>query len=373
MSITHVGIIGCGNISGIYIRNLSSLYRQMRITAVCDVLEARARDAVAELEDVKIYLDYHDIIQDPQVDIILNLTTPPLHFPVIKNALEAGKHVYTEKPLALTLEEGIVLSRLAREKGLSVGCSPDTVLGSGIQTCRKAIDGGFIGKPVAASAFMVCRGHELWHPEPGFYYQKGGGPLFDMGPYYIGSLFQMLGPISHVAAMNSRAFDERIIYTGSQAGHSFPVDVDTHLVGLLRFHSGAICTMTMSFDVWKTKASSIEVCGTEGTLTVPDPDCFSGDIELYRPETGVFAPLPDMFPYRERSYEKNCRGLGIAEMASAIRCDRKPRTDIEIGLHILEVLCAFEKSQSSGMILEMQTRPERPAPMDSDVPEGIIA
>jgi predicted dehydrogenase len=228
----NVAMIGAGSISGIYLSNIKDVFKEVNLIGVCDLVRQRAESAQAEYGIPKLYETMHDAFADPEVHVVLNLTRPYEHFEVSKAALLAGKHVYHEKPLAADMEEGAELVRLAKEKGLLMGGAPDTYLGAGIQTCRKLIDDGAIGQPIGAAAFMICRGHETWHPDPEFYYKRGGGPMMDMGPYYITALINMLGGVSGITAAAKKSFDKRLITSQPHCGTVVDVEVDTYLTGI---------------------------------------------------------------------------------------------------------------------------------------------
>lgn len=225
METVKIGIVGVGAISGIYLQNITGRFRELEIAGVCDLIPERAEKAAADYPVGRIYRDMHELFADPQVDIVLNLTRPYEHFDVTKAALLAGKHVYSEKPLAASLEEGKELVRLAEEKNLLLGGAPDTFLGAGIQTCRKLIDDGFIGEPIGAAAFLICAGHESWHPDPDFYYQYGGGPMMDMGPYYLTALVNLLGGVAGVNGMSKASFPTRTITSQPHFGETITVRV----------------------------------------------------------------------------------------------------------------------------------------------------
>ncbi|MCX7801137.1 MAG: Gfo/Idh/MocA family oxidoreductase, partial [Fimbriimonadales bacterium] len=263
----RIGVVGCGNISGIYLHNLTS-YEQTRVVACADLDLDRAREA-SERFGVPKACTTAELLEDPEVELVLNLTVPKAHFEVAEAALQAGKHVYNEKPLTVERTHAARLLRLARERGLLVGCAPDTFLGAGLQTCRKLIDDGAIGEPVGANAFMMCHGHESWHPSPEFYYEVGGGPMLDMGPYYLTALTALLGPIRRVAGSARKTFPSRTITSEPKRGKVVPVETPTHLVGVLDFACGAIGQITTSFDVWSHHMPLLEVYGSEGSLSVP--------------------------------------------------------------------------------------------------------
>lgn len=350
----NIGLIGCGNISGIYLKN-SKLFPGISLKKCADQRKeaAEARAAEFGIEAVGV----EELLNDPEIDIILNLTTPLAHTEIDLRALAAGKHVYSEKPFAVSVEDGRKVLALAESRNLRVGCAPDTFLGGGQQCCRSLLDKGTIGRVVAGTAFMMNHGHEAWHPAPGFYYQKGGGPLFDMGPYYLTSLVNLLGPIRRVSAFNTRSTDLRQ-GLGATAGKTFPVEVDTHVAGLLEFVSGAVITLVMSFDVWAHGGyRDIELYGSEGTIRVPDPNLFSEEVRFFR--AGVienWAVATQNFAYKE-----NMRILGLAEMAEAIRQGRPHRCSGELAFHVLEAMCALVESGRTGASITLKSSCERPA------------
>ncbi|MCL1787011.1 MAG: Gfo/Idh/MocA family oxidoreductase [Defluviitaleaceae bacterium] len=367
MEKTRIGIVGCGAISGIYLTNLTKMFAGTEVIGVCDLIDERAQKAVEEYNIPKKYKDMHELFADPQVDIMLNLTRPYEHYDVNMAAIAAGKHVYVEKPLGATLEEGIKTLEAAKAKGVVVAGAPDTFLGAGIQTCRKLIDDGFIGRPIAATAFMVGRGHETWHPDPEFYYQFGGGPMMDMGPYYITALVNLMGAVESVSGVTKKSFDTRRITSQPHFGKIVEVEVDTHITGQMSFANGAVGTIIQSFDVYAHNLPIIEIYGTEGTLSVPDPNTFGGPVRLYRPEQGHFVDMPLMFDYKD-----NSRGLGVADMAKAIATGEKPRAGIDLTFHVLEVMTAFTRSSQAKAQVEISSQPQRPVPMQSRLLPGTV-
>ena len=357
-----VGLIGCGNISRAYLNN-GATFNQMKIVACADLRPEAAEARAAEFGLKAMSVD--DLLADPQIDTILNLTTPQSHIEINLRAIEAGKNVHCEKPFGLDREGARHVVKRAAEKKLRVGCAPDTFLGGGHQTCRKIIDDGQIGRVVCGTAFMLCHGHESWHPAPAFYYQKGGGPLFDMGPYYLTALVNMLGPVKKVVSINTRSTDLR---QGIKVnvGKTFPVEIDTHVSALLEFVSGAVITLITSFDVWKHSGlKDIELHGTEGSLHVPDPNCFDGDIRLFK--AGLlsdWAPVDNAF-----IYNGNMRGIGLADMAAGIAANRPHRCNGDLAFHVLDIMCAICESAEKDDAIFIQSTCERPAPL----PVGLTA
>jgi predicted dehydrogenase len=362
----RVGIVGCGKISGIYFKNCST-YPDMEVAACADLSLERAQAAAEEHGIVKA-CSVEELLADPAIDIVINLTIPAAHAEVCLKALEAGKHVYVEKPLAVTREEGQQILAKAAEKKLLVGSAPDTFLGGGIQTSIKLIEDGWIGTPVAATAFMMGRGHEHWHPDPEFYYAKGGGPMFDMGPYYLTALVAMLGPIRQVSGMTKVSFPERTITSEKKYGQTIQVETPTHVAGLLDFHSGAIGTIITSFDVFGgAQLPRIEVYGSLGTISVPDPNTFGGPVRLKRHDAKEWMEIP-----LSHGYAENGRGLGVLDMAYAIRGGRLNRANGELAYHVLEAMHGFHDSSDQGKHYQMQSTCERPKAMPSGLVKGFL-
>ncbi|MDR2505557.1 MAG: Gfo/Idh/MocA family oxidoreductase [Oscillospiraceae bacterium] len=363
----NVAIIGCGAISGIYLENITKTFRDVRLLGVCDLIRERAEKAQEKYAVPKLYETMHDAFADPEVDIILNLTRPYEHFDVTSGALLAGKHVYTEKPLGATFDEGEKLTKLANEKGRRICGAPDTFLGAGIQTCRKAIDDGWIGTPIGAAAFMICHGHETWHPDPAFYYQFGGGPMLDMGPYYITALINLLGEIKGITGVTKSFFSERTITSKEHFGEVVKVECPTSYVGILHFTSGAVGTLHTTFDVHYTTQARLEIYGTAGTLICPDPNTFGGPVTLIRPENKAPQELPLLFDYKE-----NSRALGLDDMAASILAGRDSRADNQQLLHALDVMTSFERSNEAGAYVPLRTTYERREAMRSGRPAGVL-
>ena len=369
MNRVKIAMIGVGCISGIYLKNITETFRELELVGVCDLVRERAENAQREYGIPKVYETMHDAFADPEVEIVLNLTRPYEHFEVTKAALEAGKHVYSEKPLGADLAEGKALARLAREKGLMLGGAPDTFLGAGIQTCRRLIDDGYIGTPIGSAAYMIGCGHESWHPDPEFYYKRGGGPMFDMGPYYLTAMINLMGGVQRVVSASRATFPKRTITSQPLAGTVIDVDVSTYVAGTVQYASGAIGTIFTTFDVQfpREKSRFIEIYGSEGTLFVPDPNNFSGTIQLYRPEEGAVKELPMMYGYPE-----NSRGLGLADMAKALRTGRPARCDVQQTYHVLEIIEGFETSARTGAWVDIESDYHRAPAMVRPALKGIL-
>jgi len=362
----RVGLIGCGNISNAYFQGLGPFAGLVRIEACADLDPGRARAKAAEHGVAKAF-SVADLLADPGIDAVLNLTVPQAHAETNLRALRAGKHAYCEKPFSLTVAEGRKVLAEAKRRRLLVGCAPDTVLGGGIQTCRGLIDAGAIGKPVSFAANMLCHGHEHWHPNPEFYYLPGGGPLFDMGPYYLTALVAMIGPIRSVSALAAAAFRERTITSVPLRGKKIRVKTPTHLCAAVELEQGAIGTVTMSFDVWQSNAPLLEVHGTEGSLSCPDPNCFGGEVRLHRKGDAGWRPVPPT-----HSTETG-RGLGLADMALSIARRRKEsRMNGTMALHVVEAMEAFQRSAKSGRRVVLRSPCRRPAALPPAMPPGRV-
>jgi predicted dehydrogenase len=359
-----VGVIGCGNISGAYLA-AARAFPVLEIRGLADLDPAVARARAQEFGHPAV--EVATLLADPAVQIIVNLTLPRSHVEVGLQALAAGKHVHSEKPLGTTLADGQRLVRAGREAGLRVGSAPDTFLSGAQQTCRKLIDDGAIGRVVAGSAFFMCPGHERWHPNPAFYYDVGGGPMLDMGPYYITTLVNLLGPVAEVVGVAATPRRQRPILSEPRKGQVIEVQVPTHVAGLLTFVSGAVINIVMSFDVPRHRHLPIELYGTEGAIIVPDPNRFGGQIEVAR-GAGEFKPEETLHAYANGNF----RSIGAADMAHAIIEGRPHRASGELALHVLEVMLAVEQASREGRRVMIQSRPERPAPLAIDQSSGSL-
>ena len=349
----RVGVVGAGKISSQYSETLSRL-PSLAVTAVADLDPARA-GALAARHDGARALPLADLYAADEVDLVLNLTTPAEHAAVALAGIAAGKHVYGEKPLAATSADGRAIADAAAVAGVRAACAPDTVLGTGVQTARAALDDGAIGAPHAATAFMTTPGHERWHPDPEFYYRPGGGPLLDMGPYYLTALVHLLGPVRRVVGMSSRPSAQRVIGDGPRAGTAFDVQIDTHVTGVLEHHGGALTTMVMSFDTWATHLPSIEVYGAHGTLSVPDPNYFDGDVRLSTQADGGWSVLPPSAGYAGAG-----RGVGLLDLSEALARDRPHRAAVDVALHVLDVMESMQAGAATGTAVTVATTCTRP-------------
>lgn len=353
-----IGLIGCGNISRAYFEGARHA-ANLEIKACADLRVEAARES-AETYGVSA-VSVAQLLADPEIELVVNLTLPRSHVPVGLQILDAGKNVYSEKPLALSLDEGQKLVDAAQAQGLRVGSAPDTFLFKGSQTARKLVDDGWIGRPVSGTAFMNCHGHESWHPNPGFYYEPGGGPLLDMGPYYITALVNLLGPVRSVMARCGRAYEERRATSAEANGTRLPVAVDTHCAGILEFESGAIVSMITSFDVWRGNLPKLTLHGTEGSLDVGDPNHFNTPPKLFRPEDTVEREIPF-------THADNQRMIGVVDMVDAIRQERPHRASGELALYVLEVMLAFDASSKSGNAVPITRQIGRPEALRTGLP-----
>ncbi|WP_193318708.1 Gfo/Idh/MocA family protein [Nonomuraea phyllanthi] len=351
----NIGVVGCGAISAQYFRTIARLPR-LRLVAAADLDLDRAREAVRPYEGVEV-MSVAELMADPRVDVVLNLTVPAAHAEIALQAIAAGKDVYCEKPLAATVAQAGEMLRAADAAGVRLGCAPDTVLGTGTQTARQAIDDGLIGRPIAATATMMTPGHERWHPNPDFYYVPGGGPLLDMGPYYITSLVTLLGPVRTVIGAANRTRSKRTIGSGPRQGEEIPVTVDTHVTGVLVHDSGALTTLVMSFDGAATKSPNIEVHGEKASLVVPDPNRFDGPVLMSKVGQDGWSDLPTSAGYVDAG-----RGVGLADFACT-PAGTEPRTGGSLAFHVLEIMESLLASAHSGASVPITSTCARPRPV----------
>ena len=360
----NVGIVGCGNISGTYFTHCKEM-EALEVVACSDIILERA-EASAEKFDIPTAGHNEAVFDNPDVELVICLTPPLAHTEIMQAALAAGKHAYTEKPFAICREDGRATLAAAAEKGLLVGGAPDTFFGGGIQTCRKLIDEGAIGEPVAATAFMLSSGVESWHPDPEFFYEPGGGPMLDMGPYYLTALVNLLGPIRRVAGRARISFAERAITSEKKRGQKIPVQTPTHIAGVMDFACGAVGTAIMSFDVQAHNLPRIEIYGSEATLSVPDPNTFGGPVRIGRKRND----------WEEveltHGYADNTRGIGPADLAVSLRTGRKHRACGELTFHVLDAMLAFNDASEAGGFVELASTCERPAPLPLGLEHGAL-
>jgi predicted dehydrogenase len=377
MAPTTIGIIGCGSISGAYLRG-AARSRLVRVKSVADIRAEAAKDKAAEHMVQAVPVDA--LLADPDIEIVVNLTIPAAHAPVSLRAIEAGKHVYLEKPLATRFAEAKPVMLEAAAKGLRVGCAPDTFLGGAHQACRYAIDAGAIGVPIAGAATVLSHGMEHWHPNPAFYYQHGGGPIHDMGPYYVTQLVNLLGPVVRVTAQASTASKLRVITSEPLAGQSIAVEVPTTVNGVLSFANGANVTLSHSWDVWKHSRLPLEIYGSEGSMLAPDPNFFGGEPKVTQRDGDWTSLDIGAHPYcvpnrvtRTGAHVADHRIIGLLDMAAAIRSGRPHRVSGALALHVLEVLDAFERSSLEGRHIVIETPCERPEKLPLGSGEEVFA
>ena len=379
----NVGILGCGVISNTYIRDIKRFYPSLHLAACADVNVELARSH-AEKYQVPAGCSVEEMLAMEEVELVVNLTPPQFHTELNKKILLAGKHVFCEKPFAPTVAGAREVMALADEKGLLVGSAPDTFLGSSLQTCRKILDDGWIGRPLYVTANMMSNGVETWHPAPGNFYRRGAGPLYDMGPYYFTALAALLGPVKRVSAFSGTGFPVRRIYAGPLKGQEIQVETPTHYSGTAELASGVIVSMNISFDIWHSNLPMFEIYGTEGTLEVPDPNMSGGRPKVYRKERtldvlyddseetkarqNISVELPELYPH----IGEYTRGIGVLDLADSIVSGRKPRVNAEMACHVIEAITGMMESARDKKVYEMKTACERPEPVRTGTPEGRI-
>jgi predicted dehydrogenase len=360
-----VGIMGAGNISAAYLR-LAPLFKNLEVRAIADIVPAAAQKRADEYNVRAQTPD--ELLKNSEVDVIVNLTIPSTHFSVSKDIITAGKHAYSEKPFVLSVEEGIQLKALAAEHGLKVGSAPDTFLGGAHQQARDIIDSGKIGKIASGTMHVMSRGMEHWHPNPDFFFQPGGGPILDLGPYYITDLISLVGPIKRVTAFTGMARAEReVTAEGPFKGTFIKVGTPTTAHAILEFHNGAIITLGASWDVSSHGHHNIELYGTEGSLYVPDPNFFNGDLTV-TDRAGAkekVTPWDHPFGVANQDLDKpapraNYRNAGLSDMMDSIETGKKARCDLDVALHAVDVMVSILKSGETGQVITLQTTCERP-------------
>ncbi|AVA21778.1 Gfo/Idh/MocA family protein [Rhizobium sp. LEGMi198b] len=370
-----VGIIGCGNISTTYFK-LSPLFKGLKVLACADINMDAARLRAEEYKVKAQTID--ELLANDELDVIVNLTIPDAHFAVSKRILEAGKHVYSEKPLVLTLEQGEELRRIAKEKGLAVGCAPDTFLGGAHQLARKFVDDGGIGRITSGACYVMSPGMEMWHPNPDFFFLPGGGPILDLGPYYIANLINLIGPVKRVGAMTSMASETRTITSEPRSGEVIPVKTPTTIQALLEFVSGATVTLTASWDVWSHRHANMELYGTEGSLYVPDPNFFGGTVEASGRSKDI-EPLGEWaHPFGIVNQESpngaraNYRTAGLADLAASLIDGRDARCSLDRTLHGVDVMTSILKSGAENRFVDLTTTCTQPAALGIEEAQALL-
>ncbi|NMD09412.1 MAG: Gfo/Idh/MocA family oxidoreductase [Phyllobacteriaceae bacterium] len=377
-----VGIIGCGNISWAYLK-LANLFKDIQVKAVADINMDAAKARAAEF-GVRA-LSVRELLRSPDIDIVVNLTVPATHFDISKQILEAGKHVYSEKPLTLSYKDALALQKLAAKKKLRVCAAPDTFLGSSHQQARKAIDDGDIGKIVSGTCHFMGPGMEMWHPNPDFFFKPGGGPVLDMGPYYITNLINLVGPVKRVSALLGTGRKERVINNqpkNPRNGEKIKVTTPTTYHALLEFVNGACITVSLSWDVWAHKHQNMELYGQSGAMFVPDPNFFGGDVMVAGSDQTPKALKAWDHPFGKNNWGQansqtdviwaNYRCAGLADMASAIRRKKLPRCDISLVAHVVDVMTAMLDSGKSKKVVTLKSTCKRPAPLGPDEARALM-
>jgi predicted dehydrogenase len=378
MAKLRVGIIGCGNISTAYLK-LAPMFKSLDVVAVADInmdaAQARATEFGVRADSVD------GLLKAADVDAIVNLTVPAVHYNITRQILEAGKHAYSEKPFVLSLDEGKALQELATKKGLRAGSAPDTFMGGAHQLARSVIDRGDVGAIIAGTAHVMSHGMEKWHPNPDFFFQPGGGPVLDLGPYYITNLIQLIGPVKSVAAMANASFATRTIGSGARLGQTVPVDTPTNIHALLEFANGATVTLSASWDVWSNRHAPMELYGADGTLYVPDPNFFGGAVE-HAGSDGVIAELPGVADHPfgvpnmkdgQGNDRANYRCAGLADMAAAIEEGRPHRCSIDLAVHAVDVMVSILRAGAEKRWVDMTTTCERPAALSAAEAQALLA
>ena len=371
-----VGIVGCGNISAAYLR-LGPLFRGIEMRACADIDMAAARARATEFGVRASTVD--ELVAADDVDIVVNLTIPAAHYEISRRALEAGKHVYSEKPFVLSVAEGLDLKKIAAKKNLRIGSAPDTFLGGAHQLARHVVDSGLVGRITSGTCFVMSHGMEHWHPNPDFFFKLGGGPILGIGPYYIANLIQLIGPVRRVAALSSIPAKERTIASQPRAGEKILVETPTTILALLHFENGAVVSLNASWDVWVHNHSPIELYGEEGSLFVPDPNFFGGEVRYTTKEKPVKKAPKWEHPFSVHNQESprgplaNYRASGLADMAVAIREGRPHRCSLEASLHAIEVMTSILKSGETGKFIEMKTTCERPEALPPKEARALLA
>ncbi|MDV4179757.1 Gfo/Idh/MocA family oxidoreductase [Rhizobium brockwellii] len=370
-----VGIIGCGNISTTYF-SLAPLFKGLKVLACADI-NAQAAEARAKEYGVKAQT-IDELLVNDEIDVVVNLTIPDAHFRVSKAILEAGKHVYSEKPLVLSLEEGEELRRIAKQKNLAVGCAPDTFLGGAHQLARKFIDDGGIGRITSGACYVMSPGMEMWHPNPDFFFLPGGGPILDLGPYYIANLINLIGPVKRVGGMTSMASPTRTITSEPRNGEIIPVKTPTTIQALLEFVNGATVTLTASWDVWSHRHANMELYGTDGSLYVPDPNFFGGVVEAsgrdkeIKPLDAWEHPFGKINQENPNGARANYRTAGLADMVMSLIEGRDARCSLDRTLHGVDVMTSILKSGEEGRFIDLTTTCTQPAALGIEEAQALL-
>ncbi len=377
MKAMKAGLIGCGNISDTYFQ-MTPRFEALDIVSCTDIAPDAASAKTSEYGVTSQTVD--EFFGNPELELIINLTVPNAHAEVTERALRAGKHVYSEKPLAASLNDARSIAAVAVETGRRVGCAPDTIFGGGHQRARQLIDSDVIGRPVGATALFLSRGMESWHPNPDFFFKRGGGPVLDVGPYYIAALINLMGPVKRLTASGAITHPERTITSQPRHGEKIQVEIPTHVSASLEFHSGAVAALMASWDVQRHGHNPIEIYGTRASMIVPDPNFFGGDCLVGRPDGDWETVPPGDLPFAEPNWPTksgnqvaNHRIIGAIDMAYGIRNERPHRASMEFALHTLEIMEAIGKSAETGRHVEIESTCERPAAVPAGRGESVFA
>lgn len=363
-----MAVVGAGMISSIYLANLTG-FKNVKVKAVADIIPEKAQKMAGDF-NIEKSCSVEEVLEDPSIDLIVNLTVPKAHAEVALKSVNAGKHVYSEKPLATNREDGKKLLEAAKIHGVKVGNAPDTFLGGGFQTSRKLIDDGWIGKPIAAVAFRADHGPDE-HPNAAFFYQKGGGPLFDMGPYYLTDLVNVLGPAKKVTALTQTSFSERTELSKAPWGKKVNVEVPTLITGAIEFHSGVLCSTVNSFDVWATHLPHIEIYGTTGSISIPNPNRFGGITKIKRIDQEEWVDVPPMGGFQNDMADY--RGIGVLDMVLSILNGREHRANLELAFHVLDIMQSYYDSAQAEKAVRVESTCRKPAALPLDAVEGEIS
>ena len=368
-----IGIVGCGNISSYYIKMLP-FFKGVEVKACSDIDIHAANNCASEfgIRAEKI----SELLKADDIDIIVNLTVPKAHYSVSKQILEAGKHVYSEKPFVLSLQEGKDLIEIAKSKKCRIGSSPDTFLGGAHQLARSLVDSNVIGKVSSGTCFIQSSGMEMWHPNPEFFYQPGGGPVLDLGPYYITNLVQLLGPVKRVGSISSSAHKYRTITSEERYGEKIKVETPTTIHSIIEFISGAQFTFVSSWDVWHHSHSHMELYGIDGTIYIPDPNFFGGEVRITNKSSHANISKDWEHPFSTINAEDDqadYRSLGLAEMANSIIQNKNHRCSAELALHVVDIMTSILQSGDEGVFINLETTCFRPEPLGVDEAETLLA
>lgn len=366
MKKVNVGIVGCGNICDIYLKNLTKLFKNVEVVSLSNRTMSKAIAKAKEYGIAKVQT-FEEMITDDSIQLIINLTTPKAHYELNKKALNSLKHVYCEKPLSLSFGESKELLDIAKKNGVLIGSAPDTFLGASYRTARRLIDEGQIGTITSAYSFDVCHGHENWHPSPSFFYEVGGGPMYDRGPYNLSVLIDLIGPADYVAGMTGKAFKNRVVTSEPLKGSTVPVKIPTHVNALVHFANGALCTMSTSFDVWESKLPFTEIHGTKGSLLLPIPIDFGGDVFIKKEGSDSFEKVDTGTLYQE-----NSRGLGVSDMARCILDGGSFRCDASTAVHAIEIMEKIHQSSHEKTFKMLESTCNRPEPLQEGLKPGEV-